>query len=236
MELAAPRRLWQFDCPTRRSSIKKAELPPQTAGVRARPIENADPDTLPSTAETPHGFLRRETERWHIAVEQAFAGFDLQTRVGLGAFLCAQAAAVLPIERELDRAGVENVVPDWPSRRRSTALRADLDHLGFDVPSTDPVPPIETRGRMLGAMYVLEGSRLGGSVLARVVSGSADAAVREATSFLAHEPGSRLWTQFRLRLNEADVDRGELLAGAEQTFAIFLQAAQAQSKKYPDAA
>lgn len=188
--------------------------------------------TLPTSqtlAETPHARLRRETASWHLAVEEALAGHDLRSRVGLAAFLKAQAAAVFALEHELDARGAGKLLPDWPNRRRSDALRADFSTLGCGLPRPVRAPVLDTTGRQLGALYVLEGSRLGGNVLAREVRRSSDETVRQATSFLDHQAGPGAWTQFRKLLNESATAAEELLQGAEQTFACFLESANSPS-------
>jgi heme oxygenase len=68
------------------------------------------------------------------------------------------------------RGGIAAIVPDWPKRQRSPAMRSDLAELGIAMP--EPTEPFDLDGEaaLLGALYVLEGSRLGGAVLARSVA------------------------------------------------------------------
>jgi heme oxygenase len=58
-------------------------------------------------------------------------------------------------------------VPDWPERRRAELLRSDLRELGIDIPPPLPAPVLIGNAALLGALYVLEGSRLGGALLKR---------------------------------------------------------------------
>jgi heme oxygenase len=58
---------------------------------------------------------------------------------------------------------------DWPARRRSHLLREDLAALGAPLPSPEAIEPIGGTAEILGALYVLEGSRLGGAMLKRSV-------------------------------------------------------------------
>lgn len=99
-----------------------------------------------------------------------FSQFDLATRAGYAQFLQAQAIAFLPAEAALDAASAERVLPDWPERRRGDRLRRDLGALSVPVPEpTDPEMSIVSDPTILGAVYVLEGSRLGGAMLKRTV-------------------------------------------------------------------
>ena len=143
-------------------------------------------------------------------------------------FLAAHAGAVLPLEDVLNRAGAAAVLPDWPARRRSAALLDDLHRLGQPPGRPRPVAA-GGLGWVLGALYVLEGSRLGGQVLRRRVLAGPDAACRAATAYLSHGAGRHPWPDF-LRLMEASphavADPAQAVAGALDAFSLFEHAAQ----------
>lgn len=104
-------------------------------------------------------------------MDALFSRFDLRQRHDYGRFLSAQAAALLPAEEALDRLDAAAVVPDWPQRRRSDLIRADLAALSVTVP--EPFYRVRLspdKASILGAIYVLEGSRLGGALLKREVA------------------------------------------------------------------
>lgn len=113
--------------------------------------------------------LRAATAEAHDRVDRAFSAFDLTTREGYTHFLLAQAEAFLPVEAAIDDAGPLDFVPDWPARRRTDALLADLAALRTVPPAMDIRHLFRSREEILGAIYVLEGSRLGGRMLARSV-------------------------------------------------------------------
>lgn len=114
--------------------------------------------------------LRRATSAAHARLDDLFSRFDLSIASGYVAFLCAQAPAFLAVERALDDAGASALIDGWTLRRRSDALRKDLADLGQTLPPGLPAPVVVTEPQILGAAYVLEGSRLGGAILARQVS------------------------------------------------------------------
>ncbi|MHA6722750.1 biliverdin-producing heme oxygenase [Sphingomonas sp. RS2018] len=116
------------------------------------------------------GLLRSATAAAHERVDAAFGAADLGSRTGYAAFLAAQASAHLPVEAALEAAGAARVLADWPTRRRTEALIADLADLGEPLPPAIDPPMFDTPARMLGAIYVLEGSRLGGAMLKRSVA------------------------------------------------------------------
>ena len=49
---------------------------------------------------------------------------------GYRRFLEINAAALLPLERSLERAGVRDMLPDWDDRARTDAILTDLARLG----------------------------------------------------------------------------------------------------------
>lgn len=185
-------------------------------------------------AETARAFLKRATATSHEAVEAAFAPLDLSTLHGLRAFLSAQLIAVSAIEDELEARSVGRIVSDWPERRRKASLIADLAVLDVapaktsTTPSAGPV--LDSRGRQIGALYVLEGSRLGGRLLARTVESSPDERVRAAGSFLRHQAKPGAWQAFLALLEQADVPRDDLLSGSLDAFALFERVARRASQ------
>jgi heme oxygenase len=91
------------------------------------------------------------------------------------AYLRAMLGLVAPLEAALDRVpGLRAVWPDLEQRHKTHLLRADLQDLpaadGREVAAADALlPALATVGAALGVGYVLEGSTLGGAVLARGV-------------------------------------------------------------------
>ncbi|HEY7808945.1 MAG TPA: biliverdin-producing heme oxygenase [Allosphingosinicella sp.] len=113
--------------------------------------------------------LRAGTAAEHERVDSLFGALDLSRPPDYALFLQAQAAAFLPTEAALDTAGAEALLPDWPERRRSELVLRDLAALGLEAPSPEPVPALSGTPAILGTVYVLEGSRLGGALLRRSV-------------------------------------------------------------------
>jgi heme oxygenase len=175
---------------------------------------------------TARDVLRAATTAEHARVDTLFSRFDLADRRGYGCFLSAQATALLPTEAALDQAGAEAVIRDWPARRRSTLLLSDLAELSLETPQ--PSARIEFasgNGPMLGAAYVLEGSRLGGAILKR---GVGDGLPME---FLNARRDSFSWQKLLKLLDEflTRADQMEAAAmAARLVFARFEEAAQRQ--------
>jgi heme oxygenase len=169
--------------------------------------------------------LRDATAAAHRELDAQLSSFDLTVLAGYRRFLQASAGALLPLEAALVEAGVVDLFPDWPERTRSAAIAADLGRLGSDAQSTVSVPPLTPSG-MLGAMYVLEGSRLGAKFLLRELADATDPRITQATSYLRHGAGKRLWQSFLSTLeSERSCDEVEAIAGARIAFAAFELAA-----------
>lgn len=163
---------------------------------------------------SPRFALKAATAEAHQRLDDRFSTLDLAKRDDYAAFLMAQAGAFPPIEAALDRAGVESLVLDWPTRRRSAALLADLADLGLEPPPPAPAPPLSSEADSLGALYVLEGSRLGGALLIRTVPAGLP------KSFLT--PGNpAAWRAFVTILDERLSSQADIDAAARTATAVF---------------
>jgi heme oxygenase len=173
--------------------------------------------------------LRHATAAAHARLDDLFSRFDLSIASGYVAFLCAQAPAFLAVERALDDAGASALIDGWTLRRRSDALRKDLADLGQTLPPGLPAPVFVTEPQILGAAYVLEGSRLGGAMLARQVSSGLPVA------FLTPAAPSA-WRDFVALLDERlnTADRiAEAASTAIAVFSLFEHAAHRQAGVQP---
>jgi len=203
--------------------------PPRQLGMAEAPIEATGQVLRTATpAASLRHTLRAATSDAHARVDAAFSRLDLACPADYRRFLAAQAGALLPLEAALDRAGAEAVLPDWPARRRSAALLEDLRRLG--QPPGRPLPVIgDGPGWVLGALYVLEGSRLGGQVLRRRVLAGPDPACRAATSYLSHGIGRHPWPDFVHALDTSPyglADPASVVDGALDAFLLFEQVVQ----------
>lgn len=159
--------------------------------------------------------LRSATAASHDAVDAAYGGFDLADPRSYGCFLTAHARALPAVERALS--GYDGLPAFTP---RAALLEADLAALGLKMPAPLPVAPPESDAAAFGALYVIEGSRLGGAVLAKRVSRALPHAYLAAT----HQPGG--WRAFGELLDRAAkaggpgwIDRA--VAAAEATFGLY---------------
>jgi heme oxygenase (biliverdin-IX-beta and delta-forming) len=161
----------------------------------------------------------------HEALDALFAGFDLADAGGYARFLAAHAEAGLPVEAALDGAGA--LLPDWPARRRGAALTADLGELGQPF-AIEAVPSLTDPAAIAGAVYVLEGSRLGGRVLARGVGPGLP------TRYLDAHQEHGAWADLLTRLELLLDDESRRARAVESARAVFARFAEAGAKWIKD--
>jgi heme oxygenase len=170
--------------------------------------------------------LRAATAQAHARLDRLYSAFDLGAPDGYADFLLAHAPAFLAVEQALDAAGTDTLVPGWRARMRSQSLRQDIAALGRPIPAPAAAPLLCGEPQTLGAMYVLEGSRLGAAVLIRQVAAGLP------TAFLA--PGNPAhWRAFisrlDLRLSSAE-SLAQATSAALAVFTLFGQSARALSE------
>lgn len=158
--------------------------------------------------------LREATRAKHDRVDELFSRFCLDTRDGYSAFLQAHARALAPLEAVAR--------PDAP---RMAKLTEDLQAMGKSLPPPLTMEMETGESFRWGALYALEGSRLGGAMLLRRVAPGLPRAYLSAV----HDSGS--WIAFQKSLEGAAGGGGDdwiggAVRGAETAFAVFAAAAE----------
>ena len=167
--------------------------------------------------------LKEKTAAAHARLDATLHSVDLRNASQYRRFLEAHAEALLPLEATLVNSGVRRLFPDWDQRARSRALVEDIVQLGGAVRSCELLKPFNDAG-VLGAMYVLEGSRLGAAIQLGIVAQSADPVVRNATEYLGHGAQQRLWPSFLAMLGRHGASLDDVtgvVSAARQAFALF---------------
>ena len=115
---------------------------------------------------------------------------------------------------------------DLPSRARAGLLTQDLRGLGVASEAVARLPlarlaPLEGEGAHLGALYVVEGSTLGGTLIARALTGFG----ADRRFYLGHGgENGRMWRNFLERLETLDESGAE---AAEHTASAVFSAFEA---------
>ena len=160
--------------------------------------------------------LRDATMANHHRVDALFSGFSLDSAAGYGAFLQAHARAVAPLEAVAR-----------PESPRLPQLTEDLAALGLPLPEPLALDTPGGEAFRWGALYALEGSRLGGAMLERRVPPGLPRA------YLSSVHGRGGWIAFQQALDAAAEEGGEqwvddAIRGAEAAFALFAAAANGE--------
>ncbi|HMO42518.1 MAG TPA: biliverdin-producing heme oxygenase [Phenylobacterium sp.] len=163
--------------------------------------------------------LRTATRAEHDRVDALGESFDLASQAGYGAFLHGHALALPALEAQVLAHGPH---PDhWPLKRRTEALRQDLAALGQEPPRALAAPDLPSRSMRLGALYVIEGSRLGGMLLSRRLAAVQPDAPR---AYLDHDAGPGYWRDFLAWLEDEPDPVGhadQAVEGARRAFAFY---------------
>ncbi|GAB2869315.1 hypothetical protein GCM10027044_34050 [Hymenobacter ruber] len=138
-------------------------------------------------------------------------------------FLAKMHGFLEPYEAQL-QAHAAAFGPAWQldQRYRAPLILEDLARLGHHAapPRYPALPPLSTRAQLLGAMYVFEGSTLGGQVIARQLDKAGIAAHAFFTG--RAERTGPLWKVFCQQLTEAAEtghdDPTAIVASAVHTF------------------
>lgn len=117
------------------------------------------------------------------------------------------------------------LLPDHAERRNSAYLKQDIEELGFDVnelPSAT-APEVNNTLQALGALYVMEGSIMGGPIIVKMLE---KGGITKGVSFFSGygEATGMMWGKFVAVLNEqakTEADEAQAIKSADDTFANF---------------
>ncbi len=119
-------------------------------------------------------------------------------------------------------------LPDYLQRRKTAALANDLKDLGINLPKladNADLPHIKNHLQSLGALYVIEGSTLGGKIISKMIQQQLNIGDNVGLSFFNGygESTSLMWEIFKQCINypmEAYQD-DIVIASANDTFSKF---------------
>lgn len=117
------------------------------------------------------------------------------------------------------------LLPDHAERRNSEYLKKDIEDLGFDVTELPAAtaPKISNTLEALGALYVMEGSIMGGPIIVKMLE---KGGITKGVSFFSGygEATGVMWAKFIAVMNaQAATEADETLAiqSADATFSNF---------------
>ena len=133
------------------------------------------------------------------------------------------------LEQQIKTAIDQSQIEDYNDRRKTGAIAEDIKDLGGKVPglaSGLDLPTISNHLQAFGALYVIEGSTLGGSIISGMMQKHLAFDGQKGLSFFNGygEQTQQMWANFKLALNVAvksEEDEAEVLQAANNTFARF---------------
>ncbi|MCG7393760.1 biliverdin-producing heme oxygenase [Microvirga sp. ACRRW] len=126
------------------------------------------------------------------------------------------------------------IAPDkafFESRCKATLLAKDLSVLGLTedeiirLPQCDPLMPLPSPAAVLGSMYVVEGSTLGGAIIAREVKRKLGLCPETGCAYFKSYGSdiAVMWKQFGAKLLEASSSEADdvIVETAQKTFDVM---------------
>ncbi|GAB2964828.1 biliverdin-producing heme oxygenase [Hymenobacter coalescens] len=166
--------------------------------------------------------LRRGTHAQHAALEQNQFNQELSAGTvsaeATARFLGKLYGFLVPYEAEIRRHAAE-FEPAWEleQRYRASLIREDLPDAEA-LPLCPALPPLHTRAQLLGALYVMEGSTLGGQLITRQLAKAGISTRRYFTGY-GELTGLR-WKAFcqLLAAEATEANEADIVAAAVLTF------------------
>lgn len=167
--------------------------------------------------------LKHETAKGHREAEEVLLPrlTAIQSAEDYRAVIKMFYGFFLPVEKVLRGYVKPSVLADVNERRSSKLLIEDLETLGCtaaDAPLCKDLPGIDSVAKSFGAMYVLEGSTLGGRMIAKMLAKN-EAVPPDALRFFkgyGEDTGAK-WKAFVEAINQQP-DVPTMIEGAAQTF------------------
>ncbi|RYF26482.1 MAG: heme oxygenase [Flavobacteriales bacterium] len=129
------------------------------------------------------------------------------------------------VEKAIEPYITTSVLPDYAERRNSSYIKADIEELGGSINELPEAkaPEINNLQQALGALYVMEGSIMGGSIIVQML---AKYGVEKGVSFFSGYGAQtgEMWAKFTAALNsnaQDEIQENEAIDAANQTFANF---------------
>ena len=119
-------------------------------------------------------------------------------------------------------------LPDYELRRKTSALADDLTFLGVLLPtlaSKNALPEINNHYQALGALYVIEGSTLGGRIICKMLAQQMDLTNFSGMSFFNGygDQTANMWQVFKQCIDKPGhkLKHDMIIQSANQTFIQF---------------
>lgn len=176
----------------------------------------------------------QELEKQVVAVIKSINTRDDYKRL-LTLFYTYFGGVELLVDKSLDTESM----PDYKERRKTASLAHDLQHLGSALPPLvdgTALPSIANHLQALGAMYVMEGSTLGGMHISKMISKRLPGENADAFTFFNGylDNTQQMWQKFKTTIDSGIVKPDEMdivITAANETFKKFAEWVTKSEKK-----
>ena len=133
-----------------------------------------------------------------------------------------------PIEQEI-ASQLGTVLPDMMRRRKISWILDDLEYFrGTPLATQFPVHIIDDPFQAIGALYVIEGSTLGGQIICKMIAEKLEVSTERGFKFFSSygDDTTKMWQDFKLFLDNRNWNSEEekaVIAAANRTFDLFKQ-------------
>lgn len=173
--------------------------------------------------------LKEATKTAHQLVETKLTGSikAIATKQQYATLLSSFYSYFAALENAMNGQVDLSLLPDYHQRRKAGSLADDLMQLEAELPALATkadIPPINNHLQALGAMYVMEGSTLGGKIISKMICRQLSLRDRCGTTFFNGygEQTSRMWQTFKDLINQPLQPHEEAVV-IESAHATFLQ-------------
>lgn len=133
------------------------------------------------------------------------------------------------LEKHIERYINASNLANYEERRKTSAIADDIHALGGVIPALatdDELPDIDNYLKAFGALYVIEGSTLGGKIISKMVQEYLPVENGKGLSFFNSygEQTDQMWASFKAILNDVAMtpqDEAIITGAANQTFVKF---------------
>lgn len=174
--------------------------------------------------------LRSSTMSAHQALDKMLIPCikSIETPVQYGDLLKCFYGYFSRVEEQLSLFLSNYDIPKYDERRKAHVIVQELESIGLPFSSgLADIPQIDTKAKAMGAMYVSEGSTLGGKIIAKIIGGNLGIDPAQLRFFNYYGDNTEaMWKGFSDALNDyADsIDqpgRDEMIQAAIDTFHYF---------------
>ncbi|MBF04795.1 MAG: hypothetical protein CMP76_16055 [Flavobacterium sp.] len=170
--------------------------------------------------------LKEETKLFHSSVEKVLIAElkEIATKDAYGELLLKLYNFYESIESKLHNEITEMIVPDIKSRKHVHHLKHDLYSIDYEIKGihNNFASKITNLSYALGVLYVIEGSTLGGKIIANLLKRQLNLDdCSEVSYFNSYgEATDEMWNNFKqyIATSEEFIDKDEMVLGAKETF------------------